>query len=172
MFSHSTEAKRLPPTLYNANIYLFLKQDREETNPSSYRPISMLNVDFNIFAKILANRLNEFIGSIIHTDQTGFIPNRFSFLNVRRVLNIMHNKFDSSSKQAVLCLEKAFDQVEWGYLLKVLEEFGLGASFISWVRLIYSHPTASIQTNQDISTSFALHVHTLRHSSCRWPSIP
>ena len=83
---------------------LLLKQDRDETNKSSNRPISMLNLDFKIFTKILANRLNKFIESIIHTDQTGFIPNRFSFFNVRRVLNIMYNKFDSSSKQAVLCL--------------------------------------------------------------------
>ena len=54
MFSDSIEVKRLPPTLYNANISLLLKQDREETNPSSYRPISMLNLDFKIFTKILA----------------------------------------------------------------------------------------------------------------------
>ena len=76
MFSDSTEAKRLPPTLHNANYSLLLKQDREETNPSLYRPISMLKLDFKNFTKILADRVNMFIESLIHTDQTGFIPNR------------------------------------------------------------------------------------------------
>lgn len=52
MFSHSMESERLPPTLYEVNITLLLKQDRDETEPSSYRPISMLNVDFKILTKI------------------------------------------------------------------------------------------------------------------------
>lgn len=53
MLSHSSDIERLPPTLYNANIALILKPDRDDTNPTSYRPISMLNMDFKIFTKIL-----------------------------------------------------------------------------------------------------------------------
>lgn len=55
VFTHSKESGRLPPTWYEANIAFLLKQDRDETEPSSYRPISMRNMDFKIFSKILAN---------------------------------------------------------------------------------------------------------------------
>lgn len=158
MFSHSVESERLPPTLYDANIAFLPKQDRDETEPSSYCPISMLNLDFKIFTKILANRLNKCIESIIHTDQTGFIPNRFSFFNVRHVMDIMYYSFDKFSKQAILCLdvEKTFDQVEWWYLLRFLEEFRPSPSFISWVRMLYAQPTASALTNLDRSPAFPL----------------
>ena len=114
MLSHSIETEKLPPTLYNADIALILKPDRDDTNPASYRLISMLNMDFKIFTKILANPLNHCIESLIHSDQTGFIPNRYSFFNTRQLINIMYHKYTTGSKQAILCLdaEKAFDQVE------------------------------------------------------------
>lgn len=158
MFSHSMEVKTLPSTLYNADISLILKPDRDGAEPASYRPISMLNLDCKIFTKILANRLNNCIESLVHKDQTGFIPNRYSFFNTRRVLDIMYYKFHSDSKHAIICLdaEKAFDQVEWGYLFGVLQRFGLGDLFISWVQLAYFNPTASVITNQEKSSPFLL----------------
>lgn len=52
MLSHSAEIENLPPTLYNADVALILKPDRDDANPASYRPISMLNMDFKIFTTI------------------------------------------------------------------------------------------------------------------------
>ena len=89
MFNNFIAPGRLPDSLYLANISLILKKDKDETDPASYRPIALLGCDLKVFAKILANRLNKCIASIIHQDQTGFMPGRFSFFNVRHLMNIM-----------------------------------------------------------------------------------
>lgn len=163
MFNHSIATGRLPESLYSANISLILKKDKEETDPASYRPIALLGCDLKVFTKILANRLNRCIATIIHHDQTGFIPGRFSFFNVRRLMNVMYSKYDNDSNIAVLALDaqKAFDQVEWRYILAVLGEFGLGDNFTSWVNVLYTSPMAAVITNCDKSSSFTL------HRSCR-----
>ena len=159
MFNHSFETQTFPNSLYEANISLILKEGRDETETSSYRPIALLNSDMKIFTKLMANRLNKHIASIIHADQTGFIPARFSFFNVRRLMNIMYHDYRKDQKVAVLCLdaEKAFDQIEWAYMWRVLEEFGFGDRFVSWIKILYAHPSSSILTNQERSTPFPLH---------------
>ena len=45
MITHSLETQKFPDTLYDANISLILKEGRVETEPSSYRPIALLNSD-------------------------------------------------------------------------------------------------------------------------------
>lgn len=52
--------------------------------------------------------------------------------------------------------EKAFDRVEWGYLIYALQSFGFGKSFISWVRLLYKAPLASVRTNNISSAYFQI----------------
>lgn len=53
--------------------------------------------------------------------------------------------------------EKAFDQVEWKYLFFTLEKFDFGEKFISWSKLLYSAPQASVRTNNTRSGYFSLH---------------
>ncbi len=50
LYSHSVASKKLLPTLYEANVVLLLKQDRDETDPSPYWPFAMLNSDFKILS--------------------------------------------------------------------------------------------------------------------------
>lgn len=159
MFKNSIENKKLPETLYSANIALILKKDKDSTDPSSYRPISLLGNDLKIFTKILANRLSKCISSIIHEDQTGFIPGRFSFHNVRRLMNIVYKSKGKHDKIAILALDayKAFDSVEWSYIISTIEEFGLGQNFSSWVEMLYLCPSASVLTNNNRSCPFPLH---------------
>lgn len=52
--------KEVPDTWKEANISLLPKEGGDLKEPKNYRPISLLNTDYKIFAKILAERLKEF----------------------------------------------------------------------------------------------------------------
>ena len=79
VLSDSFNYGKLPPSFNEASIILLLKKGKDPTECSSYRPISLLNVDVKILAKVLAYRLETVIPSIISDDQTGFIKNRLPF---------------------------------------------------------------------------------------------
>ena len=73
----------------------------------NYQPISLMQIDVKI---------------IIH----GRSPSN----NIRRLVDIMWSMTDTQSPVAAISLdgEKAFDMVEWGFLFKILEEFGFGTT--------------------------------------------
>lgn len=54
---------------------IFLKRD-DSADLKNYRPISMLNTDFKILAKMLANRLKKVLPGLITTNQAYSIIGR------------------------------------------------------------------------------------------------
>ena len=156
MLNHSMLNSRLPPTLYKANISLIPKPSRDPNLVSSYRPISLLPIETKILGKVLANRLKEHICSIIHPDQSGFMPGRHMYFNLRRLFHVLYTEHTEEAVVISLDAQRAFDQVEWPYMLITFEKFGFGPSFMKWIEIIYSHPTASVITNQNISCPFAI----------------
>lgn len=115
-----------------ANITLILKKDKPPDRCGSFRPISLISVDNKLLSKLLAARLEKLLPSLINTDQTGFIQNRFSLTNMRRLLNIIQYSKQTNYRGLAVSLdaEKAFDRVEWEYLFDTLERFGLGGDFL------------------------------------------
>lgn len=158
MFNDSLDRGALPQTLTEASITLLLKPGKEDSECSSYRPISLLNADYKILAKALALRLESVMPSIISPDQTGFMKNRHSFSNVRRLLDLLYSPAVRETPEVVVSLdaEKAFDRVEWSYLLEVLKRFCIGSRYTSWISLLYSSPKASVSTNGMKSQYFTL----------------
>ena len=77
LFEESFVEGRLPPTLSQASISVILKKVKDPLSCGSYRPISLLNVDCKLLAKVLADRLEATLPSIISPDQTGFIKKLF-----------------------------------------------------------------------------------------------
>lgn len=75
----------LPATMYEAIVILLLKPGKDPLLPDSYRPISLLPTDVKILAKVFATRLSKVLSSLIHTDQSGFIPEQSTATNIRRL---------------------------------------------------------------------------------------
>lgn len=98
-----------------ANIVLILKPGKDPVDPGLYRPISLLPSDIKLLAKILALRLNGVITSVVHPDQAGFMPNKSTAVNLRRLFLNMQSPADNIGQRALLSLDamKALNSVEW-----------------------------------------------------------
>jgi len=139
-------------------LTLLPKAGKDLTKIKNWRPISILNVDYKIYAKILANRIKPVLPSIINRDQTGYIQGRLIGENVRTVKDIIDYFKDKNTESVLLFVdfEKAFDSLEWDFLSHSLESFGFGMNFIHYVKTLYSHICSSIINNGKLSESFSL----------------
>ena len=64
----------LPNSFYQATITLIPKPQKDPIKIKDFRSISLMNIDAKILNKILAIQIQEYIKTIIHPDQVGFIP--------------------------------------------------------------------------------------------------
>jgi hypothetical protein len=64
----------LPDSFYEAAFTLIPKLHKDPAKKENFRPISLIKIDAKILNKILANRIQEHIKTIINHEQGGFIP--------------------------------------------------------------------------------------------------
>lgn len=118
--------------LLNAFITVIPKPGKDSSIPDNYRPIALLNLDYKIFTKILANRLSlMLLSSLIHRDQVGFIPTRHAGDNTRRTIDLIDLLTKTKCSAIVLSLDaqKAFDHLSWPFMFAVLSRYGFLGPF-------------------------------------------
>ena len=158
-FNHVLKEGQIPPSWKEAFISVIPKEGKDKLECKSYRPISVLNIDYKIFTNIIASRLETAMAFLIDEDQTGFIKNRQAQDNIRRTLHIIEHINRKRASAVILSLdaEKAFDSVGWEFLYLVLHRFSFSRDFIRCIETIYSCPTARIKINGHLSNSITLH---------------
>lgn len=158
VFEEALVSKSRPPTMAQATISVLLRKDKDPLKCESYRPISLLRCDYKILAKVLAARVEPVMSKIIHPDQTGFISGRQLSSNLRRLFNVIYSPKVNTNPEVLISLDahKAFDRIEYAYLLTTLRRFGFGPVFCSWIKILYTSPQAFIRTNSIISKCFPL----------------
>ena len=126
---------------------LFKKGDRAQLK--NWRPVALLNTDYKILTKALANRLQQVLPPIIHTDQTASIKGRTINDNTRLLHDVVAYVNEKDIPLALISVDqlKAFDRVSHEFLFECLERFGFGPNFVQWIKLIYNSVSSSVKTN-------------------------
>ena len=89
------------------------------------------------------------LSDIIHQNQTGYVKDRFIGETIRSIYDIMDFTATENIPGLMIFIDfqKAFDSVEWSFLIKCLEEFNFGPDFIRWVGVFYKDIKSCIINN-------------------------
>uniref|UniRef100_A0A670K7G8 Reverse transcriptase domain-containing protein n=1 Tax=Podarcis muralis TaxID=64176 RepID=A0A670K7G8_PODMU len=153
------EGKKAPESWKEAFITLIPKLETEKTQLKNYRPISLLNVDYKIFADVLASRFKKVLNEVIHKDQAGFLPGRHMSANTRNIIDILELLQTDINTKAVLIFidaEKAFDNISWKFMKGNLKEIGVGLGFENGIDAIYSDQKAKLIVNNVVTEEFKI----------------
>ena len=130
-------------------ISLIPKKGKDKTILENLRPISLLNVDYKILTKVVANRIEKILPLLINPDQTGYVKSRYIGENVRLINDIINYTDRLNQKGIALFLDfkKAFDSIEWSYLSETLRLFNFGPDIQNWIKGFYRNVTSYVLNN-------------------------
>ena len=88
----SKEQGLLSTSQRQAIIKIIEKKDSDKGQISSWRPISLLNIDYKIISKVLSSRIKQVLPSLIAPNQTAYVQNRFIGGNTRLISDILETR--------------------------------------------------------------------------------
>jgi hypothetical protein len=103
VFTAMGTLRQLPAGLLDGVIVAIFKKG-QRTNPADYRPITLLNTDYRVLAKVLAFRLKSVQGKLIGREQTAFLPGRHIGENVMMLQLLPHALAPSSEAVVVIII--------------------------------------------------------------------
>ena len=146
MWQTSYEIGKLSISQRRGIIKLIPKKDANLNSIRNWRPLALLNCDYEIATKAIASRIKMLLPKLVSDDQTGFIRDRFIGENIRLIDSVINYTKAKNMPGLLLFLdfEKTFDTPEWPFIRKTFENFGFGPSLLNWLKVFYSNSESCI----------------------------
>ncbi len=134
------------------------KNKNRHHNLKNWRSISLLNTDYKIIAKLIANRLKLVLPFISNSDQTGYLKTRYIGENIRLLQEVTF--FSEQTRNNIILLsidfEKAFDSLNWNFLFAALKHVNFGDKIIQYIKMLYKNIESTVINNGNTGDYFRL----------------
>jgi hypothetical protein len=102
---------------------------------SSYRPITLLNCDYKLVARVIANRMQLPLEYVVDPSQTAFIKGRWIGDNVLLQQGLMEELHQAQLPGVILFLDvaKAYDRVDRAWLYRCALSLGFPPGVCTWM---------------------------------------
>ena len=129
IFNGALSHNLFPQAWKEATVIGIPKPGKPKSEPTSYRPISLLNVLGKIYERLIYKRLKDYVEakSLIPNEQFGFRTRHSSVHQVHRIVEQISAGFQRGSMTGMLFFDiaKAFDKVWHNGLLYKLYQLGV-----------------------------------------------
>lgn len=139
-------------------ILLYKEGGKPRDDPDSYRPITLLNCDVKLVAKVLVLRMGQALDTVIDITQTAFVPGRWIGDNVLFHLEELDYVQATQSSACIVGLDynKAYDRIHRGWLSRCMEALGIPAAARRWVALLLAGTRGLVVFNGWTSRAFPI----------------
>ena len=126
-----------------------MRKKQDALSIGDYRPISLIHSFVKLLTKVLARRLAPHMNDLVKHNQSAFIQSRLIHENYKAVqlsAKMLHrNKIPSALIKVDIA--KAFDTVNWRFLLNLLQHLGFSRRWLDWTSLILSSASTKVILN-------------------------
>ncbi|XP_060972343.1 uncharacterized protein LOC115710535 [Cannabis sativa] len=146
----------IPADLNKTTISLVPKVD-SPASAIDYRPIACCNTLYKCISKMICSRLSEVLPDLIHSNQGAFVRKRSLAHNVlifQDLLKGYTRKHISARCLMKVDLSKAYDTVDWEFIMDLLKGLCFPTKFIKWIMVCLCGTSYTLMLNGRLHGTF------------------
>jgi hypothetical protein len=138
-------------------VVVFIPKTTRPSQPSVYSPITLLNTDYKILARIVTNWIRPTLEDLLHPSQFCGRPGNTIFetlASVREAVDVAVKR--KPLYTLTLDFRNAFDRMSHQYLFAILHSYGFSNSFVDRIKHMYTDASSMVQVNGHLSAPFPI----------------
>lgn len=143
---------------FNATTIALIPKKTGADELSQFRHVSCCSTVYKVVARLLKRRLKLFVPDVVQNNQVGFIKGRFLCENVLLASELVtgfHKRGPITRGCLQIDLMKAYDNLNWDFMINILHAFDLPVSFINWIKECITTTSFSIAFNGELLECFS-----------------
>lgn len=147
--------ERKVPEYLNTTLIVLIPKIQGPKNIGNYKPISLYNTIYKIISKVIVARIRLHLEFLVSPYQMAFVPGRRGSDNVIIVKELIHSIIRVKGRKGYMAikinLEKAYNKIEWSFIMEMLIFFNFPAKLIELVMSCVTSVSTSLLFNGEAS---------------------